>query len=74
MKSTRRFAAALHNSVDGGELKESRNIPQQRRWIAEGTRFLSGRDFVLTCKLRINAHEVPFIEGTNTRQELQSGM
>ena len=55
MKSTRRFAAALHNSVDGGALKESRNIPQQKRWIAEGTRFLSGRDFVLTCELRINA-------------------
>ena len=55
MKSTRRFAAALHNSVDGGALKESRKIPQKDRWIAEGTRFLSGRDFVLTCKLRINA-------------------
>ena len=27
----------------------------QNRWIAEGTRFLSGRDFVLTCKLRNNA-------------------
>ena len=55
MKSTRRFAAALHNIVDGGALKESKKIPQQKRWIAEGTRFLSGRDFVLTCKLRINA-------------------
>ena len=31
MKSTRRFAAALHNSVDGGALKESRKIPQQNR-------------------------------------------
>ena len=55
MKSSRRFAAAPHGSVDGGALKESKRIPQQNGWIAEGTRFLTGRDFVLTCKLRINA-------------------
>ena len=55
MKSSRHFAAALHSSVDGGALKESKKIPQRNRWIAEGRRFLTGRDFVLTCKLRINA-------------------
>ena len=29
MKSRRRFAAALHYSVDGGALKESRKIPSR---------------------------------------------
>lgn len=51
----KRWALLLHASVDGKALKESAKVPQQNQWVTEGTRFLSGRDFVHMCKLRINA-------------------
>lgn len=49
------WASRLYMRVDGQGLRESALVPQQHRWIQEGTRFLSGRDFVQSCKLRINA-------------------
>lgn len=51
----RRWAELLYSKIDGAGLKESARVPQQHVWIQEGTRFLSGRDFVQSCKLRINA-------------------
>lgn len=51
----RRWAAKFYAGVDGGGLQESAKVPQQNIWIREGTRFLTGRDFVMSCKLRINA-------------------
>ncbi|CAK9834488.1 Retrovirus-related Pol polyprotein from type-2 retrotransposable element R2DM [Anthophora retusa] len=51
----RRWAEKLYLSVDGCALKESRKVPQQHQWIAEGNRFLSGRDFINLCRMRINA-------------------
>lgn len=45
----------LHDSIDGRRLKDSRKVPQQHQWITEGNRFLSGKDFINSIKLRINA-------------------
>lgn len=50
-----RWAQLLYTSVDGSGLQESTKVPQQHVWVQEGTRFLSGRDFLQSCKLRINA-------------------
>lgn len=52
---SKRWAQQLYARVDGVGLKESGKIPQQHMWIQEGTRFLSRRDFLQSCKLRINA-------------------
>lgn len=54
-KLEQRWAALLHGSSDGKGLKDSRKVPQQHRWVTEGTRSLSGRDFINIMKLRINA-------------------
>lgn len=54
-KLEQRWAKILHSSNDGKALKESRKVPQQHQWITDGSRFLSGRDFVNMTKLRINA-------------------
>jgi len=50
-----RWAELLYQSIDGRTLKDSANVPQQHRWVSEGTRFLSGRDFLNSIILRINA-------------------
>lgn len=49
------WADLLHNSVDGGHLRECASVPESQAWVADGTRLLSGRDFVDCTKLRINA-------------------
>ena len=49
------WARQLYAKVDGDGLKESAKVPQQHVWVQDGTRFLSGRDFLQACKLRINA-------------------
>lgn len=54
-KITKRWANLLHSSCDGMALKRSREVPQQHRWIVDGTRFLSGKDYLNSVKLRINA-------------------
>lgn len=51
----RRVVGLLHSSNDGKGLKESRNVPTHNQWVTDGTRFLYGRDFVNTTKLRFNA-------------------
>lgn len=50
-----RWAQLLYNKVDGMGLRGSAEVPQQHTWIGEGTRFLTGRDYLQSCKLRINA-------------------
>lgn len=50
-----RWAKLLHKTIDGRALKESIKVPQQHQWLTEGTRYLSGRDFVNSAKIRINA-------------------
>lgn len=50
-----RWADLLCESIDGRTLSDSSKVPQQHRWVSEGTRFLSGRDFLNSIKLRINA-------------------
>ncbi|CAL7932763.1 unnamed protein product, partial [Xylocopa violacea] len=51
----KRWANLLHSSVDGKALSESRKVLMQNQWVLEGTRFLSGKDFINSVKLRINA-------------------
>lgn len=51
----RRWARLLYAAVDGVGLKEAERVPRQHEWIQDGTRFLSGRDFLQSCRLRINA-------------------
>lgn len=50
-----RWQEKLYTSVDGGGLKDSDMTPHQHQWIADGTRFLSGKDFVNCGRLRISA-------------------
>lgn len=50
-----RWANMLHSACDGQGLKESRKVPQQNRWVTQGTRLVSGRDFINMIKFRINA-------------------
>lgn len=50
-----RWAGLLHGSCDGAALVESNKVLQQHQWTIEGTRFLSGRDYLNAIKLRINA-------------------
>ena len=49
------WAECLYNTFDGAPLKDSRKVPVQHKWIGEPTKFLSGKDFVNSCKARINA-------------------
>lgn len=49
------WAQKLYASVDGAALTCSSSTPAQNRWVSSGNRFLSGRDFVNACRLRINA-------------------
>lgn len=51
----KRWANLLHNSVDGAPLKNSRKVPSQHRWVIEGNKFVSGKDYLNMMKLRINA-------------------
>lgn len=49
------WASRLYLSIDGRALKDSRRVLGQHSWVADGTRFLSGRDFVNLIKLIIGA-------------------
>ena len=51
----RRWARLLYTSVDGMALRDSAKVPQQHTWLRDGTRFLSGRDYIHSIKIRINA-------------------
>ena len=50
----RKWALELYGKVDGAGLNQSSAVPQQITWIRDGTSFLSGKDFIYSCKLRIN--------------------
>ncbi|CAL7932908.1 unnamed protein product [Xylocopa violacea] len=54
-KVNNRWAEILYRSVDGSALKHSRSIKTQHDWIGDGSRFLSGKDYVNSCRARINA-------------------
>lgn len=41
-------------SADGAALKEVDNAPGASAWVAEGTRFLSGREFINAIRVRFN--------------------
>lgn len=49
------WASRLYNSVDGGGLRNSAKTPGQHHWVSDGTRFLSGRDYINSCRIRISA-------------------
>lgn len=51
----RRWAKKLYDSVDGGDLRESEKTPHQHQWISDGTRLLSGKDYINCNRLRISA-------------------
>ena len=46
---------SLNTSVDGGGLRSSAKTPGQHYWVSDGSRFLSGRDFINSCRIRIDA-------------------
>lgn len=50
-----RWSKLLYARIDGKALKGSANTPAQHNWVGEGTRFLSGKDYINLIKLRINA-------------------
>lgn len=49
------WTGRLYSTVDGAGLSHCQYLPQANRWIREPTRLLSGRDFVNSIRLRINA-------------------
>ena len=51
----KRWRDILYSSIDGRGLRESAKVPQQHQWITSGNRLLSGRDYINSIKLRINA-------------------
>lgn len=50
-----RWAKRLYDSVDGAALKESKYTPHQHQWIADGTRLLTGKDYIHCGRIRIGA-------------------
>lgn len=50
-----RWSTQLYQRVDGKGLKDAARVLRQHDWVRDGTRFLSGRDYLQSCKLRINA-------------------
>lgn len=52
---SRRWSTKLYNSVDGAGLQASSDTPQQHQWIADGNRFLTGKDFINCARMRISA-------------------
>lgn len=50
-----RWRNKLLEKIDTCGLKESRATPHQHQWVADGTKFLSGKDYVNCIKLRASA-------------------
>ena len=42
----KRWAAILHQSIDGSSLKNSHQVTGQHQWVADGTSLLSGRNYI----------------------------
>lgn len=62
------WASKLYMSVDGGSLRDSRKVLGQHNWVADGTRFHTGRDFIIinSIKLIIGANlELLVVRGKN---------
>lgn len=51
----KRWRDKLYMSVDGGGFKDSHATPHQHQWIADATKFLSGKDYINCNRLRISA-------------------
>ena len=53
----KRWAAILHQSIDGSSLKNSHQVTGQHQWVADGTSLLSlsGRSYINCHKVRIRA-------------------
>lgn len=66
---SRRWAALLHQMIDGKCLEESSKVPKQHLWVGDGTRFLSGSDFIHFIKMRINALPVRARTSRGRRKE-----
>lgn len=49
------WAEKLHRSVDGTGLKEACRVKSANTFVGDGSRLLSGRDFVHIAQTRINA-------------------
>ena len=49
------WAGKLHNAVDASGLRESRETAGKHSWIGDGTKFLSDRDFINSCRVKIGA-------------------
>lgn len=49
------WRARLSGMCDGYGLREAGRVPESHRWVREPTRFLSGRDYIMSLKTRINA-------------------
>lgn len=52
---SKRWAKKLHDSIDGIGLRESGYTAHQHQWVADGNKFLTGRDFINCIRVRINA-------------------
>jgi len=50
-----RWKDKLYEKIDGCGLRESFKTPHQHQWIADGSAFLSGKDYINCSKLRISA-------------------
>ncbi|KMQ88340.1 reverse transcriptase [Lasius niger] len=51
----KRWAQQLYGSIDGAGLKDSAKTPHQHQWIADGSKFLTGKDFINCNRARIGA-------------------
>lgn len=49
------WANHLYSSVNGGGLRDSAKTPGQHYWVGDSTRFLSGRDSINSCEIKISA-------------------
>lgn len=45
----------LLSSVDGRALGNSYKVKNQHDWVTDASKFISGRDFINSCRLRINS-------------------
>lgn len=58
----------LPDSVDGKALLEANLTPGAHSWLIEGTRFLTGREYINMCKMHINA--MPCLARTKRGREV----
>lgn len=49
----------LHSSADGAAIKDAASAPGCTSWLMDGSRLMTGREFINTVKMFINA--MPFL-------------